>query len=135
MMFGRIDFRPVRSGAGFDEDPPDTWWAKWFSGVAVPLAFLSYAVYGGISGGGAGGMWLPWLRRHRIEIAWLWAQGWGAICLVGMSLGVAMLMHVHFFWGQRYAPDHPAIWLGTVTGLLLALIGGGGFIVWLILFS
>ncbi len=40
---------------GFDEDPPDTWWAKWFSGVTVPLAFMSYAVYGGISGG----MWLP----------------------------------------------------------------------------
>lgn len=107
-----------RSGAGLLEsmleDPPDTPWAKWGSGVAVPSVLALW---------GCRVMWLQntvlGFGRRKVEMA-----GPGAWWIGVAILGVAGWFHFHYFW-----TNHPKLWryaeLGKITALIALLVGIG----------
>jgi len=102
--------------------PPQSFWCKWFGGVAVPLAIAVYAIS-------------CCARQHAVMVgSWrgtLELNGSTAIAFGLAWLSGAAFLHFHYFWGnlrQLGIFSNP----GKVLSLL-CLLGSLGYTVWKIL--
>lgn len=99
---------------GWSDLPPPTGWAKWFGGVAAPLALLGLSADAILSRVAV---------MHGDSSTTLDIRGADAV-LYGATLAFgALFLHVHYFWGNspRLAGLHGAGKTVSLTGFCAAL--------------
>ena len=98
--------------------PPDSFWAKWFGGLIVPVVVLVPGIRTIVTRTG----FIPGKGQSRLDL-----HGTDAV-LLGCALAcLAVFFHMHYFWGrsQRFIMIH-------YVGKTFSLFGLAVFLIWLL---
>lgn len=118
MVLSPIPRRGLDTLGGLADAPPSTFWTRWFGGLIAPALLAMAGVASILSRSSI----LPG-RYGGLELRGLAAVFMGVACL-----GLAVLLHFHYFWLNRLF--HVGIAeLGKLVGLVALLVGMVGVIV------
>ena len=120
----KIEVADDISADDFTTSPQTTFWTKWCSGMALPLALAGYAVYCCATRHAL----MPGGTRYSFEVMHLY--GPEAFFFGLATLSIACLLHFHYFWTAFERLERFSELLKNIS--LLGFIGTFGTVLWLL---